>query len=555
MFDLGYIAAERLVLAAAFATALILWRRRVPVWAYVLLFGFSAALEYLLFVHGARLSFWGLQGDELFVTAFLERVAAGQPFSDFTYLNLPPFYPPFYFWFVGGVGYLARWNGVQAAKFGTAFSFALLPLASFFLQKRLFGKVAPDARPAEWGFALAAALFFPAVTWDAAVMKPYETITALLGVQVAVFFIVRAGEKLTRRSLFGYGLFFALLLGTYYFWGFQIAIAALLAFLFYRAGIWARLKNYLGVALIALAGSAVFWLPYLLSLRAGISPEQATFLYSGDFDLYLPFLRLDLFGVFFAFAVGALVYWRRDPIFRALGLLALAPYLWQIGGALVFIFGGRPAIPSKPFLFFGTAALVTAGAWGLARLPWRKFRAKWQAVFTFAVFAALATYSFAGLFIDQSAIRAARDKMQRPSAEIIELTDFFAANPNLLRRRYLSSGLPQLSAFVPLDLFLQPTVHFSHPAAGWKNRVAFLEKLAVVGGPEEFAALAARAPGGAVDGLLLYRSGDKYLLYMQEDAWPDGTREKTIAVPARLIGDGYWKLEQRIGNFYVFTKI
>lgn len=515
--------------------------------------GVANAAAYLLFVHGARLAFFGLRGDETFVASFLMHVAAGHPFSDFSYAALPPFYPPLYFWIVGGIGWVLHWNGIQAMKLGVALTFALLPVCSVALQEWLW-RTRPDAeRPSVWGMVIAAVAFFPIVGWDAAILKPYETIAALLGVQLATFFFADAARALTRKQVLFYGLGFGLLLLTYYFWGIQIAVGGLLSFALFSDGRWTRLKNACRVACIALLVATPYWLPYALSLRAGFSPDQGTFLFQDDFLFWAPFLQPTLVGAFLFFGVFSLIIQRRSPVFRALGALALAPYLWQLCGTVLFLLDRRPLLPGKAFLFFGSAVLVTAAGWGIGILLRRHAtRAHRLPLFVMGVCATCA-FSF-GAFTMRPTVRALVPGMQQPTAEVTELTLFFCAHPALLSRTYLSSGVNQLSAFVPLDLFIEPTIHFSHPGARWHERYTFLQSLAESQNAATFAERLLHTPWGAVDGLLLYRHDDAYLLFFQGDAWPNGTREQVISLPVRLVDAVYWDTQTQVGDFLVATR-
>lgn len=524
-----------------------------PRW-FALLFGVSSAAAYLVFAHGAQLSFYGLQGDETFVMGFLEHVAAGHFFSDFSYAALPPFYPPLYFWIVGGISWFLGWNGVQAGKLGAALVFAFLPFASVVLQEYLWRGRPETERPLAWGMLFAAVAYLPVVGWENALLKPYEVFTGLLGVQLAAFFFVRAGEKWSWRDSLLYGVGFSLLLLTYYFWGIPIAMAGLLSLVLFRISFVRRLGTYAVVGCVALFGSAVFWIPYLVSMIHGFSAAQGTFLSAHDFDPFLPFFSRQLSSVVFLGGLFTFVRWYRQPLMRSLGLFALIPYLWQFCGAVLFLVGKQPFLPAKPFLFFGGAAFVTAAGWGIGFLNISQIPRRVISAACILVVLAATLASFGGLFVLRPEVRGALPRMRAPSAEVRQLDAFFTAHPELLAHTYLSSGLGQLSAFVPLDMFLQPTVHFSHPAARWQERFAFLEALAASGDAATFAERLQTTPWGPVHGLLLYRPDDVYLLFFQEDAWPNGTRERIIAIPTALISDAFWQEHARLGNFFVFTR-
>ena len=58
------------------------WKIKKPILFVGLIAAFVAA-TYFILIQQAQLTWWGLQGDEIYVTAFLQRVASGQPFVDF----------------------------------------------------------------------------------------------------------------------------------------------------------------------------------------------------------------------------------------------------------------------------------------------------------------------------------------------------------------------------------------------------------------------------------------------------------------------------------------
>jgi hypothetical protein len=105
----------------------LLWRRKSAFWHLAsstsAIIAFTAVLLWPL-----QKMWWGNNGDETFVGAFLLRVMEGQPFSDFYYAWLPPFYPPLYFWVVGGISSLIAATAITGAKVGI-----VLTLLAWFL--------------------------------------------------------------------------------------------------------------------------------------------------------------------------------------------------------------------------------------------------------------------------------------------------------------------------------------------------------------------------------------------------------------------------------------
>ncbi len=116
---LQHIAIARLILGGSIITliALIFISRRVQnkttLWAIAL--GITWAVGAATLILPSHTLLWGNQGDETFQIAFMQRVIAGEPFSDFFYKDLAPFYPPLYFWVFGTIGRVMNWDGIAAA--------------------------------------------------------------------------------------------------------------------------------------------------------------------------------------------------------------------------------------------------------------------------------------------------------------------------------------------------------------------------------------------------------------------------------------------------------
>src|SRR3989338_1871819 len=116
--EVWQLAVIKLLFLSFIGLGLFFYYKKYPrLWLVALLAAFSG-LTYGVIAWQAQVTWWGLVGDEVFVTSYLQKIASGFFWSDFFHTNLPPSYPPLYFWLMGTIGFIFRLNGVALAHLG-----------------------------------------------------------------------------------------------------------------------------------------------------------------------------------------------------------------------------------------------------------------------------------------------------------------------------------------------------------------------------------------------------------------------------------------------------
>src|SRR3989344_1874367 len=518
------------------------FRFKKPILFVGLISLFSAGSYFFLSLH-SQLPWWGLQGDEIFVFAFLEKAASGRFFSDFFYPGLPPFYPPLYFWAAGGLGYLFKLNGVQAGRLGVFLVLFLLPLAVYFWQW-LFWRKREEDKLLGWQLVLAPALVMVVAEPAAIIFKPYEFVSAVLIVLWSVFLLDDLFyQTLGRLKIMIYGLTGGLLFLTFYFWFFPIFLALALFKLFCPAKIPYYFGRLAAIALLVIAISLPYTWPLFNSYLAfGSDNWQPAFFIPEDLNLYLPFFNFSIFGLAALAGLSAIIFYWKKARFKALGLLLLSAYVWQLINLLAIIVFQAPFLPQKPFLFFGGAAISMALAFGLAEFINDKIKNQniMSGLFILG-WIILASQLLGGSFMDDPGARKQFLAVKQPlREEYLDLIEGLESIDNLSELTVLSSGLGEVSAFLPLNYYISYNIHFSHPAAGFFDRFYFISNLTAASSAKDFYQKLKMAPLGPIDALLLLKGDGFYPINFWLDKYPLGAGGEELRLSADLINERYF---------------
>jgi len=474
---------------------------------------------------------------------FLKRIASGQFFSDYFYSELPPFYPPLYFWLTGGLAGLFKLSGVRAAQLGSAIILSGMPLLVYTWQRFYWSHKGEKKKMPAWRIALTSLLIFAVADWGAVIFKPYEFASAVLVVFWTAFLLRDIRHKLKRSQIIFYGITGGLLFMTFHFWFFIVAIACLLHLLLHRSEFTKRLLRLLSVAGISLLIASPYLVPLLLSFTFhGFENWQSAFFILEDLNLYLPFFTFSLFGFITLFGLLTLVIYRKHPYIQPLALLLVASYLWQFLNAISLLAFNWTVLPAKPFVFLAGAVLVIAAAFGVGEAINKRFRSHgWIPALFVVGWTAYAMLLPGGLFFNQESTQQQLAVAQQPlREEFANLVGQLQQVPNLDQLTLLSSGVPEISAYLPINYYVSYNIHFSHPAAGFSQRFEFIKQLAQSDTAQEFAQAIANPPIGQIDALLLFKSPDSYPIIFQVDNFPNGVREMQINIPTDLISEQYF---------------
>ncbi len=503
-----------------------------------------------------------LRGDELLVAASYQRVISDGAGHDFSYPRLPPFYPPLWFYAVGGLAQAAGLDGVGAAKLGIALAtVGVLPGVWFFWRWRREDD-AVAAQPM-WPLLLTV-LPFATVDFPSVLTKPYEFLSAF----GALLWFVSLRRRMTEgpwrwRTSLGFGVAAALLFSTYYLWFVMVAIAAVTFAPWRHPRAWlAHLAHWGSVAGVAVVGTAWYWWPLVASYRQwGMENWQPAFFIHADFNFFPP-LEFTPRSAWLWLGLLALIRYRRRALVQPALHLLTACYVWQIVSLVATLAGDAPFQAARGFTFLGEIILAYGGAYGLA--AWiaaappaagmatiaavlrERFLGPSPAPSTatrfFCCWLAIAVSLPFGLWLDQAATQQRINELRLAKPGAVELfTRYFRQQPAAARLTTLSF-VPPLSAYVALPQYISHNQHYSHPAANFSRRFNYLASLASAQTPQEFhRRFVQDNPYEPIQQLLLYANGENYELYFWLDDYPNGGREAVIRWPKRLIAEPYFR--------------
>lgn len=320
-----------------------------------------------------KLYLFGISVDQQFRTEYVTRLADSPALRDMTYLGLPPFYPPGWFWIGGRAAALSGTPAWEVFKPWAITSIAIAVAVALVLWWRIV----------RFEYALIVTAATAAVTLAYGSPEPYSAmITVLLPPMLVLTWSglraadrPDAGRRAGWGAVIGAGIFlgwtatwYTLLFG---FSAFAIGLMALwlAGVRWHRDGVKAALDPLRRLAVIA--GIAVVigcttWLPFLV--RAARSPISNTggaahYLPADGAELTFPMLQFTLLGVVAMIGTLWLVVRARSSVRAgALAIGVLAIYLWSLLSMLTTL--ARVTLLSFRLQPTLSVLLVAAGAFG-----------------------------------------------------------------------------------------------------------------------------------------------------------------------------------------------
>jgi len=315
-----------------------------------------------------KLYLFGISVDQQFRTEYLTRLADSPALHDMTYLGLPPFYPPGWFWIGGRVAALTGMPAWEVLKPWAITSITIAVAVALVLWWRMI----------RFEYALIVTTATAAATLAYSSPEPYAAmITVLLPPMLVLTWSgLRAGERGGgRAAVVGAGIFLGFA-ATWYtlLFGFSAFTVGLMGLLlagsrWRRGGFKAALdplRRLAVIAAIAAAIGATTWLPFLL--RAAGNPVSNTgsaqhYLPADGAELTFPMLQFSLLGaVCMVGTVWLVVRARTSVRAGALAIGVLAVYVWSLLSMLTTL--ARTTLLSYRLQPTLTVLLVAAGAFG-----------------------------------------------------------------------------------------------------------------------------------------------------------------------------------------------
>src|SRR5580693_831114 len=490
-----------------------------------------------------KLYLFGISVDQQFRSEYLTRLTDSAALHDMTYIGLPPFYPPGWFWLGGRAAALTGTPGWEMYKPWAITSITIAVAVALVLWWRMI----------RFEYALMVTTATAAVTLAYSSPEPYSAmITVLLPpVLILTWSGLRGGTRSGGwAAVIGAGIFLGFA-ATFYtlllaYSAFTVVLMALILMASrWRQGIRAALDP-LGrlavIAVIAAAIAATTSLPFLLrAMRDPVSNTGSAYHYlpADGAELTFPMLKFTLLGALCMLGTLWLVVRVRSSV-RAAGLAiaVLAVYLWSLLSMLATL--ARITLLSFRLQPTLTVLLVAAAVFGFVEAT-RALAARHRAVVPVAGAIGLA----AAIAFSQDIPDVLRPDLtiaytdtdghgQRGDRRPPSSEKYYAAIDSAIQHR---TGRPRdqtvvltadysFLSYYPYWGFQGLTSHYANPLAQFDLRAAQIEKWSKLKTADEFIHALDTSPWPAPTVFLMRRGpgsgfGTSYTLRLAQDVYPN----------------------------------
>lgn len=560
---------------AGLAAAGLLWRRgrQALAWLAAVVFVSAFSVVTLAMPLGAtKLYLFGISVDQQFRTEYLTRLTDSPALADMTYLGLPPFYPPGWFWLGGRA---AAWTGLPAWEMYKPWAITSIAVAVA-VALVLWNKML------RFEYALLATLAGAAVTLAYSSPEPYAAmITVLLP---PVLILAWSGLRASGRgwaAIVGAGVFLGFA-ATFYtllvaYTAFTVTLMALLlaaSRVVKRSGAKAALSP-LGrlavIGVIAAAIASITWTPYLrqaLYHPAGESRSAFHYLPGDGAELSFPMLQFTLLGALCL--LGTLWLVARATKSTRAGALAIGVvgvYLWSLLSMLSTL--ALTTLLSFRLQSTLTVLLATAGVFGFIEGAQALGRAAqgWHTI----VYPVATAVGLAGAiafsqdipevlrpditvaYTDTDGHGDRGDRRAPGAAKYYEAIDaaITATTGKPRNETVVLTADYSFLSYYPYWGFQGLTPHYANPLAQFSARAAAIEAWSKLDTPEQFThALDDLAWPAPTVFLMRAGAGDSYSLRLAKDVYPNhpNVRRYTVELDAALFAGPQFHV-QKIGPF------
>ncbi|MGV0837702.1 galactan 5-O-arabinofuranosyltransferase [Mycolicibacterium thermoresistibile] len=542
-------------LAGLFAAGLI-WRRGRRMLARLIAVVFLSAFSVVTLgmpLGATKLYLFGISVDQQFRTEYLTRLTDSAALHDMTYMGLPPFYPPGWFWLGGRLADLTGTPGWEMFKPWSILSITIAVVVALVLWSALI----------RFEYALVVTTATAAVMLAYSSTEPYAAIITVLlpPVFVLAWSGLRGGIRnggwvavIAVGAFLGVAaLFYTLLLA---YAAFTLVIMAAVAAVADKS--WEPVRRITVIAVLSGAIALIGWGPWLLAALRGDPADTGTaqhYLPADGAELTFPMLDFTLVGALCMIGTIWLVVRARNSVRAgALAIAVLAVYAWSLLSMLTTLAGTTLlSFRLQPTL---TVLLTTAGVFGFLEAA-RALAEDFNSRRILAVAAALGSigaltfsqdipdvlrYDIVVAYTDTDGDGERADR-RPPGAEryyreidarILEVTGRPRNETVVLTADY------SFLSYYPYYGFQGLTSHYANPLAQFEQRAAAIESWAVLEDADQFIAALDELPWEAPTVFLLRRgANDTYTLRLAEDVYPNqpNVRRYHVTLDEELFDD------------------
>ncbi len=513
-----------------------------------------------------KLYLFGISVDQQFRTEYMTRLADSVTPRDMTYIGLPPYYPPGWFWLGGRLADLTGIPAWEMFKPWAIISITAAAVVAFVLWAAMI----------RFEYALIVSTATVAAMLAYSSTEPYAAIIAVL--LPPVFVLAWSGLRGGNRSggwaaVVGVGiflgfaaLFYTLLFG---FAAFTLALMALVLAATRRA--WDPLLRVAVLGVVAGAIALIGWAPYLIAAAKGVPADSGTaqhYLPADGAQLTFPMLSFTLLGALcMVGTVWLVVYARTSTRAGALAVAVLAVYAWSLLSMVTTLAGTTLlSFRLQPTL---TILLTAAGAFGFIEatraIAARSTRSRGRIVAAAAAVGAIGAMTFsqdipdvlrpdiAVAYTDTDGYGQRADRRppgaEKYYGEIDAKIGQVTGRPR--NETVVMTADYSFLSYLPYYGFQGLTSHYANPLAQFDERSRAIEGWATLTKPDQFIAALDGMPW-APPTIFLMRHGanDTYTLRLASDVYPNqpNVRRYQVALDAALFEDPRWDVSD-IGPF------
>ncbi len=519
---------------------------------------FMASLP-IIMLHSTPYALNGVDGDQSFRTASITKFATTWKYVDFSYKDLPSFYPPLYYYILGRTADIFGLAPYAMSKIGLIATTFVLPFVIFGLWSPLVGTEIASLVP----FVL-----LIIQNW----YKPSGMLSSSIFLPWWLYFI----DEISRQRLKWWKLIIGGLIGSiafqiYYFWFFVGGFGIFLSVL-YRTATWkwtdeftkSLLRKFSMLAITALF-SAPFWLPFLLSMARTGGWKQMQTRDCGPGVFSLPFFEISIVGLFLLVGLFYLLVTysnERKTISKTITLQPLSLDILRIVSAAYFMItlgylGYLTDRPFKPYtIMFLVKYLLLVGFIMTVILWGKKFIKRIRSSYIRRAVYIVASLLF--IFVTQRAVRELATHKHLDAAHSEQYPESFLDDfENVTGEDHIGKvvladfSYQGLAVYLPVNEFIAWNAHYSHPAGLFNERVAFLHNLSKIQDPALFAKKLMNNPYDRIDAIVMEAVKEDYRLKYGPDTFPYKPSSESIWFPQYLFNSQYFDVHVErfnIGN-------
>ena len=508
-----------------------------------------------------KLYLFGISVDQQFRTEYVTRLTDSAALRDMTYANLPPFYPPGWFWIGGRAAALTGTPGWEMYKPWAITSIAIAVVLAFVLWNRLI----------RFEYALIVTAATAAVTLAYASPEPYSAMITMLLAPVLV--LAWSGLRASRRgwgAVVGVGIFLGV---TATFYTLLLGLAALSVTVMAVVVAISRrsiepLLRLVVIGVIAGAIALITWLPFLLRAVRGPMADTGSaqhYLPADGAVLTFPMLQFSLLGALCMLGTIWLIVRARSSVRAgALTVGVLTIYLWSLLSMLTTLVGTTLlSFRLQPTL---TTLLAAAGAFGfieVAQLAATRWTRRLLPVAAAIGLVGAMAFSqdipdtlrpdLSVAYTDTDGYGQRGDRRPPGSEKFYSEIDkaIQAATGKPRDQTVVVTADYSFLSFYPYLGFQGLTSHYANPLAEFDKRAAAMEEWADLKTADEFAAKLDGLPWEPPAVFLMRRgANDAYTLRLAQDVYPNqpNVRRYTIELDSALFAEPHFTLKA-IGPF------